>query len=151
MCDVSGCLKASVKKISVAGNTVAGSITKMIGVCSEHLTSLGSGCRLGHSMGCKTKDQKVADLLGVPSNKGVLTDSPSSEELLPYVSLNIRKKKIRRKFLKNPMFYKERLPKRIVSEYTNKLLCNSLSTALKVVMNRDGIARRTFLIETVKK
>lgn len=57
----------------------------------------------------------------------VLSNRPTSTELLPYVRLNIKKGRLRKKFLKNPMRYRSRLPKKVVSEYTSKLLSLSIS------------------------
>lgn len=77
----------------------------------------------------------------------VLSLDPQPEELLPYVRLNIKRKRLRKKFLKRPMFYAKRLPKKIITEYTSKRLGNIFKQAVWDAMNREGFARRALLVK----
>lgn len=89
----------------------------------------------------------IEDVLSKQIVKHVLSNNPTSNELLGFVRLNIKKKRLRKKFLKNPMFYRNRLPKQIVNEYTSKKLGNIFHQAVFDTMNREGFARRVLLVQ----
>lgn len=93
------------------------------------------------------RDNLVGEILKKEQECYVLSLDPTSEELLSYVRLNIKRKRLRKKFLKQPMFYKKRLPQRIVTEYCSKSLGNVCREAVWDVMNRESFARKVFLVQ----
>lgn len=81
----------------------------------------------------------------------ILSDNPTPEELLLYVRLNIKRKRLRKKFLKHPMYYTKRLPKCIVKEFTSKLLSNSFGRVVWNTMNRESFARKVLLVKPLSE
>jgi hypothetical protein len=102
-----------------------------------------------HQLMICLKKQDLHDYLNRKTEDWVLSSNPVSEELIPYVRLNIKSKRLRKKFLKNPMFYRKRLKKKIVSEYMSKLLGNSFSNFIMATLERESFARRVLLVETI--
>lgn len=66
----------------------------------------------------------------------------------PYVRLNIKRKRLRKKFLKNPMLYRERLPKKVVKEYTMKKVSESMTKIVNDTLQRQSIARQIFGVKS---
>lgn len=95
------------------------------------------------------REQCLANYLNDQTKNWVLSRYPTAEELLPYVRLNIKKKRIHNKFLKKPLFYLKRLPKKIASEYTSKLLGLSFKDMLMHTLNRESFARRILLVKPI--
>jgi hypothetical protein len=95
------------------------------------------------------REQCLTNYLNEQKKDWVLSSNPTSKELLPYIRLNIKKKRIRNKFLNKPIFYIKRLPKKIASEYTSKLLAESFSGIIRDTMSRESFARRVLLVKPI--
>lgn len=63
MCDVQGCKKHSIKKITGTANTSTGTITKKVNLCSEHIIGLEKGNGTMYSMGCHVEYTKIKSII----------------------------------------------------------------------------------------
>jgi len=95
------------------------------------------------------RKESFLDAIDKQKKDWVLKAIPTAEDLLPYVRLNIKKKRIRNKFLNKPLFYIKRLPKKIASEYTSKLLAESFSGMVMDTLSRESFARRVLLVKQI--
>jgi hypothetical protein len=95
----------------------------------------------------KDKANVISSILSEEVKKNVLPFSPKSADLLPYVRLNVKRSRLRKKFIKNPLRYRDRMPKVIVKEYTSKLLAKALSGTVWETLNRESFARKVLMIE----
>ena len=91
----------------------------------------------------------IENVLNEQIKEYVLSEEPTSKELLPFLRLNLKKKRLLKKFLKNPLFYRKRLPKKIVKEFTCKTLSLSIKSVVLDILNRKSFARQVFLIEEI--
>jgi hypothetical protein len=93
------------------------------------------------------KEDIIKSYLEEQAKNWVLSSSPVSKELIPYVRLNVKKVRLRKKFIKNPMFYRSRLPKAIVSEFICKRSAMAMSDAVWDTLNRESFARKVLLVK----
>jgi hypothetical protein len=78
-------------------------------------------------MNSEQKQQILTEILSAQIQQFKLSAFPTNEELLPYVRLNLKRRRLKKKFLKEPMFYRKRLPNKIVKEFTMKKLSQALA------------------------
>ena len=92
----------------------------------------------------------IENVINEQTKEYVLSEEPTAKELLPFLRLNIKKKRLLKKFLKKPLFYCKRLPKKIVKEFTIKNLSLAIKGAVWDVLNRESFARQVFLVEPLE-
>jgi hypothetical protein len=88
----------------------------------------------------KTRDELIAEALSDVKMTNVLPDEPTHEDLMPFSKIRLRKKRMRKKFLKSPFKYVSR---RIWREYFAKLMVSPIRRAL----NYQGIGRQLLMVE----
>jgi len=94
-----------------------------------------------------TREKFISKAIEAQGKDCELSSFPTADELLSYVRLNIKRKRLQKKFLKNPMFYRLRLPKKIVNEYISKHLACSMQKFVWNTLNRESFARRVFCVK----
>lgn len=95
----------------------------------------------------KNREELITSIITEQIKSDKLSSIPKSTELLPYVRLNIKKKRLRNKFLKTPIFYFKRLSKEIALEYSSKRLGHAFSGVVWDTLNRESFARRILRVQ----
>lgn len=74
-----------------------------------------------------------------------LSDDPEATDLLPFLGHQMKTKRLRKKFLKQPFRYWKLLPKAIHKEFVSKMLTRPLARRLW----QSDLTSKTFIIERI--
>ncbi|MBD3260890.1 MAG: hypothetical protein GF334_04310 [Candidatus Altiarchaeales archaeon] len=80
-----------------------------------------------YGMAVSVNGVEIGKVKGFDVKKPYLPSNPAVEDLLPFVRLNIKKSRLRKKFLSHPLRYSTRLRSGVFEEFMSKALIKPIS------------------------